>query len=109
MGWIMIFFGVVSGASSVYLNMQEWYKISSSKTTPNVILAILTLWLIPHGYYILSHKNSFKTKKEPFKQSTGISISGEHNKVEGNITKGFDKAIDVSGKDNIIKDNLSDK
>jgi len=35
MGWIMIFFGVVCGA--------------------------LSMWLIPHGYYILSHKNSAET------------------------------------------------
>lgn len=100
MGWIMIAVGVVSVALSVYLNMQDWYKISSTKVVLNIVFVILTAWLIPHGYYILSHKNPIK------QQSTAIKIErGKNIKIKDNTIKGFDIGIDARNVEDINTEN----
>lgn len=89
MGWIMIFFGVVFGA--------------------------LSLWLIPQGYYILSHKNPPKTKSDirieenkelPKQQSIGIKIEGAKGvNLKDNIIEGFDTGIDAHNVEDISTEN----
>lgn len=53
MGWALVILGLLFGGSLLLLR--------ESSIVIRLIFTILALWLIPHGYYILSHKNSAET------------------------------------------------